>query len=291
MDEAYDDEIKIVSEGKKTYEVEYKPLTLQQVKDLVAADIDYISTIFGVNVSLCVSVYDKDLLIFVIDVLYRATWLLSFSAIWTGIKIGSPRNTWTMPFQFLLQQAFLPCPNPHIRHPIAPNVLPVPVNPPRSLGSRLPPNPFSVLYVSMILPLTRSHCPAVTPSAQDVGLCTPSVKSVMKASTVFCAWQRTAELLHSTPLFTRCLMTMKTLLRATTSFWFAITLPVTKTSSIARIHPAIAVSRAQQRHHVPHCLPSSQRCPVGRTQSTSFALVAPSMATIDPYCVLSQGCG
>jgi hypothetical protein len=122
MDDVYDDEIKIVSEGKKTYEVDYKPLTLQQVKDLVVADIDYISTIFGVNVSLCVSVCDKALLIFVIDVLYRATWLLSFSAIWTGIKIGSPRNIWIMPFQFLLQQAFLPCPNPHIQHPIAPNV-------------------------------------------------------------------------------------------------------------------------------------------------------------------------
>jgi len=122
MDEVYDDEIKIVSEGKKAYEVDYKPLTLQQVKDLVVADVDYISTIFGVDVSLCVSVYDKDLLTFVIDVLYRATWLLSFSDIWTGIRIGSPRNTWIMPLRFLSQRAFLPCPNPHIQHPIAPNV-------------------------------------------------------------------------------------------------------------------------------------------------------------------------
>jgi hypothetical protein len=121
MDVVDDDEIKIVSEGKKTYEVDYKPLTLQQVKDLMVADIEYISTIFGVDVSLCVSVYDKDILTFVIDVSYRATWLLSFSAIWTGIKIGLPRNTWIMPLRFLLQQAFLPCPNSHIQHPIGPN--------------------------------------------------------------------------------------------------------------------------------------------------------------------------
>lgn len=122
MDVVDDDEIKIVSEGKKTYEVDYKPLTLQQVKDLMVLDIEYISTIFGVDVSLCVSVYDKDVLTFVIDVSYRATWLLSFSAIWTGIKIGLPRNTWIMPLRFLLQQVFLPCPNPYIRHPIAPSV-------------------------------------------------------------------------------------------------------------------------------------------------------------------------
>jgi hypothetical protein len=102
MDEVYDDEIKIVSEGKKTYEVDYKPLTLQQVKDLMVTDIEYISTIFGVDVSLCVSVYDRDLLTLVIDVSYRVTWLPSFSAIWTGIKIGSLRNTWIMPFRFLL---------------------------------------------------------------------------------------------------------------------------------------------------------------------------------------------
>lgn len=107
MDVVDDDDIKIVSEGKKTYEVDYKPLTLQQVKDLMVADIEYISTIFGVDVSLCVSVYDKDLLTFVIDVSYRATWLLSFSAIWIGIEIGLPRNTWMMRLQFLLQQAFL----------------------------------------------------------------------------------------------------------------------------------------------------------------------------------------
>ena len=132
MDVVDDDEIKIVSEGKKTYEVDYKPLTLQQVKDLMVLDIEYISTIFGVDVSLCVSVYDKDVLTFVIDVSYRATWLLSFSAIWTGIKTGLPRNTWIMPLRFLFQQVFLPCPNPHIRHPIAPNVLPALANRPRS---------------------------------------------------------------------------------------------------------------------------------------------------------------
>jgi hypothetical protein len=120
MDEVYDDEVKIVSEGKKTFEVDYKPLTLHQVKDLMMTDIEYISTIFGVDVSSCVSIYDKDLLTFVIDVSYRVTWLLSFSAIWTGIKIGSLRNTWTMPPRFLLQQVFHPPPNPRIQHPIAP---------------------------------------------------------------------------------------------------------------------------------------------------------------------------
>jgi hypothetical protein len=121
MDEVYDDEIKIVSEGKKTYEVDYKPLTLQHVKDLMVVDIEYISTIFGVDVSLCVSIDEKDILTFVINVSYRTTWLLFFSAIWTGIKIGSQRNTWTMSFRFLLQQASLPFRNPHIQYPIAPN--------------------------------------------------------------------------------------------------------------------------------------------------------------------------
>lgn len=122
MDEAYDDEIKIVSEGKKAYEVDYKPLTLQQVKDLMVVDIEYISTIFGVDVSLCVSIDEKDLLTFVIDVSYRMTWPLFFSAIWTGIKTGSQRNTWIMSPQFLSQQAFLPFQNPHIQHRIVPNV-------------------------------------------------------------------------------------------------------------------------------------------------------------------------
>ncbi len=88
MDEVYDDEIKIVSEGKKTYEVDYKPLTLQQVTDVMVADIEYISTIFGVNVSLCVSVNEKNFLTFANDLSYRATWLLFFSAIWIGIGIG-----------------------------------------------------------------------------------------------------------------------------------------------------------------------------------------------------------
>jgi hypothetical protein len=122
MDEVYDDEIKIVSEGKKTYEVEYKPLTLQQVKDLMVVDIEYISTIFGVEVSLCVSIDEKDILTFVIDVSYSTTWLLFFSAIWTGIKIGSQRNTWIMSSRFLLQRAFPPFQKPHFQHPIAPNV-------------------------------------------------------------------------------------------------------------------------------------------------------------------------
>ena len=62
MDEIYDDEIKVVSERKKTYEVDYKPLTLQQVKDLMVVDIEYISTIFGVDVSLCVSIDEKGLI-------------------------------------------------------------------------------------------------------------------------------------------------------------------------------------------------------------------------------------
>ena len=122
MDDIYDDEIKIVSEGKKAYEVDYKPLTLQQVKDLMVVDIEYISTIFGVDVSLRVSTDEKDILTFVIDVSYRTTWLLFFFAIWTGIKIGSQRNTWIMSPRFLLQQAFLPFQNPHIQYPIVPNV-------------------------------------------------------------------------------------------------------------------------------------------------------------------------
>jgi hypothetical protein len=49
--ESYDDDIKAVSETRKSYEVDYKPLTHQQVKDLMVADIEYISTIFGVEVS------------------------------------------------------------------------------------------------------------------------------------------------------------------------------------------------------------------------------------------------
>jgi hypothetical protein len=48
--DTYDDDIKVISEARKSYEVDYKPLTHQQVKDLLAADIDYISTIFGVEV-------------------------------------------------------------------------------------------------------------------------------------------------------------------------------------------------------------------------------------------------
>jgi hypothetical protein len=50
--DAYDDDIKVVPEARKTYEVDYKPLTHQDVKDLMEADIDYIRTIFGVDVSL-----------------------------------------------------------------------------------------------------------------------------------------------------------------------------------------------------------------------------------------------
>ena len=48
--DTYDDDIKVISEARKSYEVDYKPLTHQQVQDLLAADIDYISTIFGVEV-------------------------------------------------------------------------------------------------------------------------------------------------------------------------------------------------------------------------------------------------
>jgi hypothetical protein len=50
--DAYDDDIKVVPETRKTYEVDYKPLTHQDVKDLMVADIEYIRTIFGVNVSI-----------------------------------------------------------------------------------------------------------------------------------------------------------------------------------------------------------------------------------------------
>lgn len=62
LDDVDDDDIKVVSEGKKTYEVDYKPLTHQQVKDLMVVDVDYISTIFGVEVSLCVLAYDGAIL-------------------------------------------------------------------------------------------------------------------------------------------------------------------------------------------------------------------------------------
>jgi ariadne-1 len=47
--DAYDDDIKVVPEARRTFEVDYKPLTHQDVKDLMAADIDYIRTIFGVD--------------------------------------------------------------------------------------------------------------------------------------------------------------------------------------------------------------------------------------------------
>lgn len=50
--DAYDDDIKVVPEARKTYEVDYKPLTHQDVKNLMVADIEYIRTIFGVDVSL-----------------------------------------------------------------------------------------------------------------------------------------------------------------------------------------------------------------------------------------------
>jgi ariadne-1 len=62
LDDVYDDDIKVVSEGKKAYEVDYKPLTHQQVKDLMVVDVDYISTIFGVEVSLYVFAYDGAIL-------------------------------------------------------------------------------------------------------------------------------------------------------------------------------------------------------------------------------------
>jgi len=61
--DVYDDDIKVGSEGSKTYEVDYKPLTHQQVKDLMVADVDYISTIFGVEVSLFMFTYDGTILI------------------------------------------------------------------------------------------------------------------------------------------------------------------------------------------------------------------------------------
>jgi ariadne-1 len=50
--DAYDDDIKVVSEARKAYEVDYKPLTHQDVEDLMVADIEYIRTIFGVDVSI-----------------------------------------------------------------------------------------------------------------------------------------------------------------------------------------------------------------------------------------------
>lgn len=60
MDDVDDDDIKVVSEGKKAYEVDYKPLTHHQVKDLMVVDIEYISTIFGVEVCLmCVCIRQR----------------------------------------------------------------------------------------------------------------------------------------------------------------------------------------------------------------------------------------
>ena len=50
--DTYDDDIKVVPEARKAYEVDYKPLTHQDVKDLMVADIEYIRTIFGVDVSI-----------------------------------------------------------------------------------------------------------------------------------------------------------------------------------------------------------------------------------------------
>lgn len=55
--DTFDDDIKVVPEARKTYEVDYKPLTHQDVKDLMEADIDYIKTIFGVDVRLCLTPY------------------------------------------------------------------------------------------------------------------------------------------------------------------------------------------------------------------------------------------
>jgi len=143
----------------------------------------------------------------------------------------------------------------------------------------------------MTPPLTRSQCPAGTPSAPDAGLCTRSVRFATKASIVSCAWRRVVELSLSIPLSTRSSAKIKTLLHAMTNFWFAIMSPVTKTSNIAHSRPAIAVSRAHRRHRALHCLPLFQLCHVGRTRSTSSVLVATSTATIDLYCVLSPGCG
>ena len=143
----------------------------------------------------------------------------------------------------------------------------------------------------MTPPLIRSHCPAATPFAPDAGACTRSVKFVTKASIVSCAWRRIVESWLSIPLSTRSSMKIKTLLHAMTNSWFAIMSPVTKTSSIAHSRPAIAVSRAHQRHGAPHCLPLFQLCHVARTRSTSSVLGAISTVTIDLYCVLSRGCG
>jgi hypothetical protein len=67
--DTYDDDIKVASEARKSYEVDYKPLTHQQVMDLMVADIEYISTIFGVEVSPCVPVCSQVVLISVLRVL------------------------------------------------------------------------------------------------------------------------------------------------------------------------------------------------------------------------------
>jgi hypothetical protein len=72
LDDVDDDDIKVASEARKTYEVDYKPLTHQQVKDLMVADIEYISTIFGVEVSLWLSARDKPFLNFVFHSSCRA---------------------------------------------------------------------------------------------------------------------------------------------------------------------------------------------------------------------------
>jgi hypothetical protein len=68
MDDVDDDDIKVVSEGKKAYEVDYKSLTHQQVKDLMVADIEYISMIFGVEVSVMHGHLSQSLLTFVFHV-------------------------------------------------------------------------------------------------------------------------------------------------------------------------------------------------------------------------------
>ena len=69
--DTFDDDIKVVSEARKTYEVDYKPLTHQDVKDLMMADIDYIKTIFGVHVRPYLTPYS--LLISIIYVSNRVT--------------------------------------------------------------------------------------------------------------------------------------------------------------------------------------------------------------------------
>ncbi len=83
--DAYDDDIKVVPETRKTYEVDYKPLTHQDVKDLMVADIEYISTIFGVDVSTYLT--SNSLHVSVICVSNRMTSLRFFSDTWTGTKI------------------------------------------------------------------------------------------------------------------------------------------------------------------------------------------------------------